>query len=288
MKIGVVAYLNAFPLYYALENNSHIELVKDIPSRLAALLKAGELDAGLISSIEYYREKERLNILPGLGIFAQGAVDSIRLFFPGGAEPQAKEHGDTRGFAKERPGDFIQGLGEQALAADKKITIYYDQATRSSLEMTKILFFKTMGANFFKNNLICIEKQPPHRERIENLAPHEFLLLIGDQALQHKEAPSVDIGSWYWSQFQMPAIFAVWAYPKKMGADKKEMLQKIILAAPEEFEASAMIGEAVKRFGFSLEFTQKYLSETIRYKMGAREEKALAFFFQEYEKMKSC
>ena len=56
IRIGAVNYLNTKPLICDLDVLApDAELILDVPSRLADLLAAGELDVALIPVIEYFR-----------------------------------------------------------------------------------------------------------------------------------------------------------------------------------------------------------------------------------------
>src|SRR5262245_11293164 len=82
IRVGAVSYLNAKPLYYRLsEYAPDVRLSMDVPSRLAEQLAEGELDVGLIPSIEYLRGVDRgYEIIPGIAIAARGPVRSVKLF----------------------------------------------------------------------------------------------------------------------------------------------------------------------------------------------------------------
>lgn len=80
LRLGVVSYLNAVPLAYGLEDDPRFQLVRDVPSRIADRLHAGELDLGMIPSIEYARGDYA--IVPGVAIGSRGPVRSVGLFHP--------------------------------------------------------------------------------------------------------------------------------------------------------------------------------------------------------------
>ena len=82
IHVGAVSYLNAKPLYYGLcDLLPQVRLSMDVPSRLAELLAAGELDVALIPSVEYLRGATRgYEIIPGFAIAAHGPVRSVKLF----------------------------------------------------------------------------------------------------------------------------------------------------------------------------------------------------------------
>src|SRR5690349_12556900 len=80
IRIGAVNYLNTKPLICDLEELApEAELVLDVPSRLADLLAAGELDVGLIPVIEYFRAGD-YSIVPDIAIATRGPVLSVTLF----------------------------------------------------------------------------------------------------------------------------------------------------------------------------------------------------------------
>jgi len=79
LRVGVVSYLNAMPLWYALQHDPMIELVPDLPSVLADRMRRGELDVGLLPVVEVLRDPT-LTFLPDLGVGADGVVESVGLF----------------------------------------------------------------------------------------------------------------------------------------------------------------------------------------------------------------
>jgi chorismate dehydratase len=81
LRLGVVPYLNVAPMVHALEGLPGVELVRDVPARLLARLRAGEIDAGTIPSIDY--AEGGLEIVPGVAIASRGAVRSVRLLHRG-------------------------------------------------------------------------------------------------------------------------------------------------------------------------------------------------------------
>ncbi len=80
LRISVVDFLNARPLTWGLlhEPPPGVEVLRDTPSACAARLAAGEVDAGLIPSIEYQRIPG-LQAVRGLGIAASSEVRSVLL-----------------------------------------------------------------------------------------------------------------------------------------------------------------------------------------------------------------
>ena len=94
MKLGAVSYLNTKPLVYNLpaagvlpgergtpriQAGDGIDLVFDLPSRLADRLAAGELDVALIPSIEFFQNPD-YTIISDACIGCRGPVFSVKLF----------------------------------------------------------------------------------------------------------------------------------------------------------------------------------------------------------------
>jgi chorismate dehydratase len=80
LRISLVDFLNARPLTWGLLHAPPpgVEISRDVPSACAAKLASGEVDVGLIPSIEYQRIPG-LRVIPGLGIAASSEVRSVLL-----------------------------------------------------------------------------------------------------------------------------------------------------------------------------------------------------------------
>jgi chorismate dehydratase len=79
LRVGAVSYLNTRPLVYGLaETAPQIELLFDLPSRLADGLSAGRYDVALIPVIEFLREP-RYSVVSDACIACRGPVLSVKL-----------------------------------------------------------------------------------------------------------------------------------------------------------------------------------------------------------------
>jgi len=78
LRLGVVPYLNVAPIVYGLSDNPKFQFFREVPSRVADLLHRGEIDLGMIPSIEYAFGDYR--IVPGIAIGGAGPVRSVNLF----------------------------------------------------------------------------------------------------------------------------------------------------------------------------------------------------------------
>jgi chorismate dehydratase len=78
LRLGAVSYLNARPLVQGLESEPAVRLEADVPSQVARRLHAGEVDLGMIPSVEY--ALGRYDIVPGVAIGSRGPVRSVSLY----------------------------------------------------------------------------------------------------------------------------------------------------------------------------------------------------------------
>jgi chorismate dehydratase len=84
LRLGAVSYLNAEPSVHGLEGEPGFRVERDLPSRVAERLHAGEVELGLVPSIEY--AFGRYAIVPGIAIASRGPVRSVCLFHRGPLE----------------------------------------------------------------------------------------------------------------------------------------------------------------------------------------------------------
>ena len=83
LRLGAVEYLNARPLVYGLHRHAdRFDVRFDIPARCAERLHAGQVDIGLVPSIEYLRGGPYVAV-PGVAIGSDGPVASVAVFSHG-------------------------------------------------------------------------------------------------------------------------------------------------------------------------------------------------------------
>jgi chorismate dehydratase len=80
VRVGAVSYLNAWPLTWTLAGAGYRWSVRqDVPAVCAALLHSGEVDLGLIPSVEYLQAPD-YRFVPGVGIGSRGAIGSVAIY----------------------------------------------------------------------------------------------------------------------------------------------------------------------------------------------------------------
>jgi chorismate dehydratase len=80
-RLGAVGYLNARPLTWALDREpaGQWQIRYDVPSVCSKLLHAGDVDLGLVPSIDYLFAPD-YRFVPGVGIGSRGPIASVALF----------------------------------------------------------------------------------------------------------------------------------------------------------------------------------------------------------------
>jgi chorismate dehydratase len=78
VRLGAVSYLNVEPIIHGLDHDQRFSLLREVPSRVAERLHAGEIDLGTIPSIEYAFGDYA--IVPGIAIGSRGPVRSVNLY----------------------------------------------------------------------------------------------------------------------------------------------------------------------------------------------------------------
>lgn len=80
VHIGAVGYLNARPLTWALDAHPQRWAIRyDLPSVCSSLLHAGQVDLGLVPSIDYLQDPG-YRFVPGVGIGSSGQIASVALY----------------------------------------------------------------------------------------------------------------------------------------------------------------------------------------------------------------
>ncbi len=245
-KIGVVDYLNAYPLWGALEFHSTVTLVPGTPSFLAEELAQGRVDAACISSIEYWRHRNLFTYHPHLCVAAEQETQSIRVF----ARRTEKSFVDT---------------------ARSLRVLYTTTASRSSVAQ-----LKTVLAEIEARPLL--QEVDDADQRIDWLKEGEALLAIGDVALRHRAKPSYDLQREYFQLFRRGFVYALWVYRPERASE----LEPLFTEAYARYKKSTptYLEKAAQRFGFPLDFTRIYLTETIRHEMTEERQKDMEFFFE--------
>src|SRR6185312_8408957 len=174
IRLAAVSYLNTHPLIDSVESGEipGFEVVRDLPSRLPALVESGSADLGLLPCGYCVRHPE-LTLMEGAGIACRGPVRSILLL----------TRGDIRGC--------------------RHIAV-----TTSSMSSVKLLDLLLRRA--FENDAVLIPSDDPVRKLRSGEV--DGALLIGDPALQVESGSfrAYDLGEEWFRLTGLPFVFALW------------------------------------------------------------------------------
>ena len=207
----------------------------------AALLHAGEIDVGMIPSIEYLRGSVPYRVVPDLGITSDGAVASVAVF-------SRVEIGRIR-------------------------TIGVDTSSRTSAGLTAVLCREAWNID------PVFEPMPP--ERASRVDGCDAALVIGDPALflDHERAGllKIDLGVEWRRLTGLPFVWAFWA--GREGALEPDHLEALRTARDSGVAASDAIAHAYCGAQRSA-LCRRYLRENIKYRLGSREIAGVEHYFE--------
>ena len=242
--LSLVSYLNTKPLVYGLEKNlvkHDFQLQKDVPSVCARRLLDGEVQLGIIPSIEYARAKVGLKIVPGLSIASQNFVNSVELFFKRDM---------------------------------KKInTVAVDTSSRTSVALMDIILREKYE--------ITPEMIPMAPDLDTMLAKADAALIIGDRALHYQVNydNKLDLAAEWFDLTGLPFVFAFWAVTDDGidGADVQALQDSYKLGAKniEQICKDFAINQP-----FEWPFYADYLKNNISYAFGEDEQEGLIEFYR--------
>ncbi|MGD9573700.1 MAG: menaquinone biosynthesis protein [Thermoleophilia bacterium] len=247
LRVGRIAALNMYPIYHGLERASGhgFAFTDGVPTALNEALLDGRLDVSAMSSIEYARNAERLELVPVASITADGAVDSIQVFsrvpFDQVRSVAVTPHSATsvallRVLLGPGPAPFkvLRGAPADALEHVDGVLLIGDEA----LEGLRTPF-----------------------------APHR-----------------TDLGAAWGDLTGHPMVFAVWAASRAAARERPGQLADLaaqLTAARAAYLADpeAVVHAAARRFPFPADFIRPYLSR-LRYEFGPRERAGLEEFLR--------
>jgi len=243
IRVGAVSYLNAKPLYHRLTDLApQVELVMEVPSRLAEQLARQELDVALIPSVEYLRgAKLGYEILPGFAIAARGAVRSVKLF-------------------SHVPFEQIQRLA-------------LDAGSRTSQALVQVWLDAKHGVRPSR-----IESLPLGMPVQESTA--DAVLVIGDRAMKVDEAAFcavADLGEVWNALTGLPFVFALWVV--RAGADLGDLPEILGRSRAEGLtHADELAAVHGPRLGLDVSTCYDYLTRVLSYELGEPEIAGLRCF----------
>src|SRR5262245_36694342 len=241
IRIGAVNYLNTKPLICDLEGLCpEVELVLDVPSRLADQLAAGELDVGLIPVIEYFRAGG-YSIVPDISIATRGPVLSVTLF-------------------SRAPWQQIRSVA-------------LDAGSRTSAALTQILLRKRYGVTPEVVGL-------PLEQNAEDVCADAVLLIgdRAMRACLPGFTYAFDLGQEWYDWTGLPFVYAVWAV--RPGAELGRVAEALGEANRRGLARAGVIAhQEAPRLGLDAGFCRRYLANILHFDLGPREQAGLHHYY---------
>lgn len=174
IRIGGVPYGVGAPLLAGLDSDPAATLVQAPPTELIRRLRAGELAAALVSSIEAVRQPG-YRIAPDLGIACKHEIRSVRAF--------------------RRRGTPIRSVG-------------LDQSSATSVTLLRLLLARVYAADVAPD----VQFTTIAPTRSPAALPHDLVLLIGDHGLAADAGDREvwDLGREWVRWTGLPFVFALW------------------------------------------------------------------------------
>jgi putative periplasmic solute-binding protein len=243
LKVGCVKYINAFPFTLPFRLNkiqSDVEFAYSIPSKLNCLLRSGQLDAALTSSVEYLDGEYQM--IPGFGITGFKSILSVNLY-------------------TQVPISSLSGM---------RVGVTHHSATSVAL-------LKVLCHHLWK---IEPRLEPLNREEtFSNYAAFLLIGDEALENLSIPGFQTIDLGAAWHSLTDLPFVFAVFAIRNGIPSQKITLFQKQLDAALEWSEANKKIvkDEALKQCSLTTKLVHQYYS-VLQYRLGEQEMKSLETF----------
>ncbi len=185
MKIGLIPYLNLYPIYFYLKKRG-FQFIEGVPTELNHLIREGLIDISPSSSIEYLRHPELYRLIPGHSISSSGEVKSILLF-------------------SHIPIEELQS---------RRILSTYQSGT-------SVLLLEVVLRRFFNLDFSLEITDIPLEDGLKEA---DAYLLIGDDALReaknNRGLHCYDLGLLWQKYTNLPFVYALWITRREIGEDE--------------------------------------------------------------------
>jgi len=239
--VAAVSFLNARPLIDGLEREPHVSVITDVPSRLLRTLTSQRARIALCPIIDFQTADTELCIVPVGAIGSDGPTHTVRVF--------------SRVPIREIERVHTDGDSHTSVAL---LEIVLDALTGRRPLLTTLVDAPCRGAD-----------------------PPESILLIGDKVVRDEPAVSLfpyqlDLGEAWKKLSGLPFVFATWL--ARSGDDLGELPSTLrryrdrnMLRIPEIVATHAD--------GWPPDLATRYLTNILRYEIGAPELKSIELFW---------
>ena len=238
IRVGRIPYLNSEPFYYKLVRDD-IELFDLVPTALTRAAEQGEVDAGPLPLVDYFRLKDSFQQLAQFCIATVDKSRSVLLY-------------------SKRP---IQNLDGAAIGVTAE-----SATSRSLLKVLLTLRFEVHPASYVSLNepndaFLLIGDDALRRRYGVPSYPYRY-----------------DLGEEWHRWTGMPFVFAVWAIRRDISPQRSTYLENVLYSCIDEgLEHLYVIGEGRQDVRMSARDLVQYF-QGLRYWAGVSEQKAIKRF----------
>lgn len=242
LRIGAVSYLNTKPLVYGLASRTdEIELIFDLPSRLADRLADGDLDVALIPSFEAILDSS-YTVVSDACIGCRGPVWSVKML-------------------SRVPPEAIK-------------TLALDEGSRTSRVLSRIILQKQFGVSPMLSPLMMTDEwQAADTDAVLIIGDRAM-------ASDPPQFPFVwDLGEAWHRWTGLPFVFAVWAARTRESLDCLDGV--LSQARDQGIAHIAQIAEESSRgYPLTEAQARRYLEHNLHFHLGLAEKQGLDLYFQ--------
>lgn len=243
LRISFIEYLNSVPLGWGFLRGpfgKDLDVVFDVPSQCGQHLSEGQVDVGLIPTIEYQRIPD-LRVLPGISIAAKREVKSV-LF-----------------------------VTKKKLPKVSRIAV--DVSSRTSVSLLRIIFEKFHGIKE-----VTYHPEIPQPERMLEL--YDAALIIGNAALEVPPGnyEVIDLAE-EWNRFTgLPFVFAFWAV--RSGVELGSQVDIFYKSRDQGLKEIELISSIyARKLGLKVEEVSSYIRNNLDYSLDEPNFRGLQTFF---------
>lgn len=243
LRVGIVDYLNSRPLAWGFLSGrigEGYEPSYHPPARVAEMLAGGDLDVGLIPSIEVQRIPD-LSVVPGLCVAATHEVRSVLLI-------------------SERPFEQAESVA-------------LDENSRTSATLVKIVLGDGYGIR------PVTATRAPRVEEMLREADAALVIGDPALSVDRERYRILDLAAEWRRLTGRPFVFAVWAVRDGVDpAGLRAALDSSLKAGLDEVDS--IIDGAVEELDLPREVVERYLLRHLRFEMGLEELSGLEEFYR--------
>jgi len=241
LRTASVDYLNARPLWNALEGDPRIDLRLALPSEVARVVAENEADVGLLP-VAAAATIGDLRLLPNMAVGARGDVRSVAI-------------------VSERP---LHELTHVALDLSSRTSVVLARLLLARRKLTPHLFAASAA------DAVAAARGTTGALVIGDPAP----------AVESKFPYRLDLAGDWLDWTGLPFVFAAWfARPGTVSRDLEDVFR--IAKQKGLARTDAIAAEHAARSGLDVASLERYLTESIRYDLGDEELRGLERFFDE-------